>query len=1168
MRIKDIFLKPVDREIEGVIKADDRNNLITEIEEYVVTKEINSKLTDFLDSYLRDSTSNGVWIYGFFGSGKSHLLKMLSLLLENWKQDGCSVIDSFIEKCRDDKLIVAELEKVVKIPSESILFNIDQKADLLSRDKNDSLLAVFAKVFDDHCGYFGKQGYIAKFERDIDKRGIFEQFKDEYHKLSGKDWEIGREEAILESANISEAYAKVAEAGSEDISNVLDKYRRDYKLSIEDFAKQVKEYLDERDDDSRLNFFVDEVGQYIADNTKLMLNMQTIAESLATICDRRAWIIVTSQEDLSSIVGEMSLGTGNDFSKILGRFKTPINLTSANVDEVIQRRLLQKNEAAIDSLSELYHNHQNHFRTMFDFADGAQTYRIFKDREEFLNCYPFIPYQFTLFQKAIKELSVNYAFQGRFRSVGERSMLGVFQQVVKGILSQNLGQIATFDMMFEGLRSSINSQIQGAIINAENNLEDEFAVKILKVLFMLKYVKDFRGTVFNISILMRNGFDADIGLLRKQVQEALSKLETQTYVQRNGELYEYLTNEEKDVETQIKNTPVDNVSMLDKLEEILFSSAQIVKSLKIRYYDNKQDFQFTRRIDKKQYGKEYEIAIQVITPLNDYYDFENNKQIIAHALGKPELTILLPEDKRFLDDLKIAIQTDKCYAQNYNSLLKESSKRILSEKRDLNRERLQNIKNRLSELVCHAKLYIGGEPIADDQDTSVSDANQRISNAFQLLVAKVYPYLKMLRGVSYTEQDIGKHLDNSQVLADYSSTLSEAEQEVFSHINTQAREGKKSTVQDIIDKFSRKPYGWGFYAILCQLSRLHAQSRIEVFGDADNLEDSALEKALKNTQRHSSLVIQTLQEYTPSQLRRLKELSQTLFNKPAVETEAKALTKELSERMAELVQDLDALVSNQNRYPFFSMLEPVTALLKKAVGKHHPWYYTEMLNQEDAYIAAKLEVIDPIQAFWNSGQKDIYDEIRKFIGSQEPNFSYLDSAKLDDLRTEFADPEIYKGNKIQPLKVKYDILKDKLDRLIADERSNASQVIGNYETQIGQDQAYQAADSTAKDAVMAIFKRIKNQIDETEIIAVIKDIINRFIDAEYPKILNLIHEKPDGSSPEKPRSKISINSIKIAYPTNEISSETELRSYIQAINQSLLREIKKGNIISLDEEQT
>ncbi|MCB1674417.1 MAG: hypothetical protein KDI00_07100, partial [Pseudomonadales bacterium] len=60
----------------------------------------------------------------------------------------------------------------------------------------------------------------------------------------------------------------------------------------------------------------DEVGQYIADNVKLMTNLQTIAESLATKCNGRAWVIVTAQENIESVIGEMSKQQGNDFSRV------------------------------------------------------------------------------------------------------------------------------------------------------------------------------------------------------------------------------------------------------------------------------------------------------------------------------------------------------------------------------------------------------------------------------------------------------------------------------------------------------------------------------------------------------------------------------------------------------------------------------------------------------------------------------------------------------------------------------------------------------------------------------------------------------------------------------------------------------------------------------------
>lgn len=179
MSLKSIFTKPIDRPIDGVIKADDRKSLGIEIEEYVLTNELEKRLENFLDAYNNYEVANGVWISGFFGSGKSHLLKMLALLLENRVVDGLPVLDRFLPKC-ETAFLQGGFQQAARIPSKSILFNIDQKADVISKAEVDALLGVFVKVFDEMCGYYGKQGYIAQFERDLDKRGCYEDFKTAY----------------------------------------------------------------------------------------------------------------------------------------------------------------------------------------------------------------------------------------------------------------------------------------------------------------------------------------------------------------------------------------------------------------------------------------------------------------------------------------------------------------------------------------------------------------------------------------------------------------------------------------------------------------------------------------------------------------------------------------------------------------------------------------------------------------------------------------------------------------------------------------------------------------------------------------------------------------------------------------------------------------------------
>lgn len=119
MILKEIFYKPVDRPIEGVIKADDESSLRIELEEYVLTNEVEKRLESFLDAYNNYEGANGVWVSGFFGSGKSHLLKILALLLENRQVDSASVLDLFLPKCGDNEILRGDLKRAVSIPSKS-----------------------------------------------------------------------------------------------------------------------------------------------------------------------------------------------------------------------------------------------------------------------------------------------------------------------------------------------------------------------------------------------------------------------------------------------------------------------------------------------------------------------------------------------------------------------------------------------------------------------------------------------------------------------------------------------------------------------------------------------------------------------------------------------------------------------------------------------------------------------------------------------------------------------------------------------------------------------------------------------------------------------------------------------------------------------------------------
>ena len=271
MLLNEIFAKDIQRPIEGVIKADDTAHLGTEVDEYVLTNEAAKGLEPLLEAYTNYTNANGVWISGFFGSGKSHLLKMLAYLLgevEGQDFPRERVSESFQSKA-SGAFLPALLTKAERIAAKSLLFNIDQKASLITKDQADALLKVFVKVFDESRGYYGDQGHIARFERQLEEEGQLEAFKDAFNSISGRDWIERRPSFGLPTVRkqVNEAYAQVTRIDVSGSPDILATYQATYAVSIEDFADEVKGWLDRQPEGYRLNFYVDEVGQFIGSNT-------------------------------------------------------------------------------------------------------------------------------------------------------------------------------------------------------------------------------------------------------------------------------------------------------------------------------------------------------------------------------------------------------------------------------------------------------------------------------------------------------------------------------------------------------------------------------------------------------------------------------------------------------------------------------------------------------------------------------------------------------------------------------------------------------------------------------------------------------------------------------------------------------------------------------------
>ncbi|MBM1105173.1 BREX system P-loop protein BrxC [Aurantibacter crassamenti] len=1158
--IKQYFEKPIGRAIETVIKADDRDNISTEVTEYVVTNEIGKKIRDFFQAYNDYAGANGVWISGFFGSGKSHLLKILSYVLENKEHDGWKSGELFAEKVENDEMLRGDILNATRIPSESVLFNIDQQAQITSKEDANAILSVFYKVFYDHLGYYGFQPHVAEFEMWLDGKGKYDAFKTEYEKVNGVTWEVDRLEYFV--LEVKDILGTIFNESADKYENILDELEDKNKQSIEDFCNRVKTYIDSKPKGFRLNFFVDEVGQYISDNTKLMLNLQTIAETLATKTKGNSWILVTSQEDMETVVGDMNRSQQNDFSRIQARFKIKVPLTSANVDEVIEKRLLDKNDKAQEDLANEHKKNGPHLKSLLSFSEAGVQFKGYKDNTDFANKFPFVPYQFDLFQQCRIALSNHNAFQGKHASVGERSMLGVFQQVIQAIQERDKNALVSFDLMFEGIRNELRGEIQQSIILAEKQLDDRFAIKVLKALFLVKYFGNFKTTKRNVSVLLIDDINVDLKAHEILVDNALTLLENQSYVQRNGDIYEFLTDDEKDVEEEIKNTIIDDQAITQLLKDILFD--EIIGVNRIKYLENKQDYDFTSKIDGNFFGREKELEIEIIT--DNYQDYDNEAFIQSQTMGSTGMKLVLASNATFMRDVRMYIKTAKYEMQNRGSGTRPQVARILQEKSMQNVTRKKNLILMANKALGESKVYLNGSKL---EMTASSDGKTRVINAFQQLVAVVYPNLRMLKSVSFSEDTVKNTIRTTPdaLFTDDDTSMSEAEGEILSEILKRKKRSDRTTLNDLKNEFIKKPYGWYPNAIWTITAKLYKRGKIEAKQDSNLLEDEQFLNALLNSSYHGNTILDPQATFDVTAVKKLKETYKDAFDETCSLREAKDVASAFKDKLIQMRITVDQLLARKQSYPFLKSLEPFSEKLGRWSKKEYSYFITSLSDFEDELLDTKEDLLSPIQRFMNGEQCNIYDDVKALLEGNTANFDYIQSDELETLKTLVESNTPYKGNGVQLAKAAKDELSKKVLDLIADEKSAFAKEVEEYLNDITKRPVFGKLDTEKQEKVISSLSYKKGAITNERFIANIRQSKQQLSEI-HTDALNLMAnmaapKKEEGKAAEPVAKYMRRSQIHVDFDKNELVTEEDVNEYVEVLREAYLKRIKENIKINL-----
>ncbi len=842
MPIIDIFKKDIKREINGVIKAGVKDKAIiqNEIEEYVITKEIARNMQKLFSNYAESFNSQteniGVWISGFFGSGKSHLLKMIGNIIENGEFGEKNVADYFEEKT-DDKILYGNLKKASEIKTDIILFDIGKISDQDGISSKNSIIVAFQRKFNEFMGFFRDDLKLAEFERFLWREDKFEEYKKLYEEKTGYKWEEDRKNFDFRQNQFLEVVKEMELKGfDEDAAERWLEQEKTVSISAESFTELLVEYLDKIGDKRRLVFLIDEIGQFIGDKSDLILNLQSVVEEIGKIIRGKIWVMVTAQQGITEIINQKTVKI-QDYSKIQDRFKTRLPLSSSNVDEVIKKRLLDKKEEAKASLKSFYEDKRIDIENLITFEKNDFKLHLYEDEKEFADSYPFVPYQFMLLQKVFEKIR-KMSHSGQHQSKGERSLLDAFHSAGNKIINEEIGILVPFHDFYNSMEQFLDDTVRRPIIQAKEQFGmEEFEVNLLKLLFLLKGIDEIKTNVDNLaSFMVANVKDNRIDI-KKNIEKGLRRLEKQYLVQRNGDEYFFLTDDEQDVNREIKDVKIDNVELLRQLNSIIFEG--ILNTNKIRVKDTGNSYSFGKKIDEQFFSQQNnKLVCHLMSPYHDEHNNESSLRMYTQR-DPGTLFVRLENIDNYMEEIREYLQIDRYVSDKMATNPVDSILRILQIKQSEKRGRYARIKDYVDKSLEKTRFFLNGNEI----EVKSKSPSERLKEGMERYAMTVYRNANLIKS-HYDEKKIKNILSY-----DYSSgTLFNIEKEFSSNPNYEAIRELENYMRDLddrhdiinmkklVDKFSDTPFGWDVLDIQGIVTELFVISRIILKYDGEEVE--------------------------------------------------------------------------------------------------------------------------------------------------------------------------------------------------------------------------------------------------------------------------------------------------------------------------------------------
>ena len=862
--IKGLFANDISRRIEEVIKVDQADEQIIrdELAEYVVTDSIRGHLTEVLESYWetpkKPHEGVAIWVSGFFGSGKSSFAKFLGLGLQNRTIGGVGTATLLAKRIGDAKAEVLLSNIAEQIPTEAVIFDVSTDRGI--RTGNQSITEIMYRLFLQSRGY-ARDLDLSELEITLEEAGRLDAFKAKYQETFNKNWDLGKGLIAIAVQQASRVMHELDPATYPTADSWREAAMKRADITPGDLAKRGMELMERRCPGKTLLFVVDEVGQFVARDVHKMLDLQAVVQNLGRIGRGKMWIVVTSQEKLTELVGGLD-DRRVELARLMDRFPLQVHLEPADISEVTSKRVLSKNAQAEKDLRELFAQHRGRLTDNTRLTADIKLPEL--STESFVDLYPLMPYQIDFIIQVVSGLRTQ---GGASTHVGgaNRTIIKLAQQLLihpdVDLASAPLGTLVRVDQVYDLVSGNIGSEVRGKIDDIGKKVDHALAQSVAKAICLLQYVRSIHRTPENVAAALHPALDADSRL--SEVKAALDALERAHMVRRGDGGYRIPTPAEDDWERQ-------RASLSPKPGDVSRLHAEIVTAL---WRPQPQHSFLGVKVFKTGLYLGGRLSVDGDTPVH---------LTLAEA-GKDHEERVAESRKRSQTETKSIFwiaALDEAIDRETVELFR--SKEILSRKErgaqtndetalvaeeKLRQSRHQDELRRLikQSLLTGTIFFRGNDRSPDETATDIgrtaakvlAQALPEVFDRFEEAAARVgkkdlesLMTTENLRGLSsvFTDLSLVRDQGGKPVFNTEAGSLAE----VLSRIENRTTYGEMATGRYLTDEFAKEPFGWDFDVVRLFVIALLRAGKIEATSKGRVIE-SALALDARNTFPNNNL---------------------------------------------------------------------------------------------------------------------------------------------------------------------------------------------------------------------------------------------------------------------------------------------------------------------------